>query len=277
MFSKKTMVIVGIIIIIAVNVTVISIFSKRRYSSPRPGKIALFIVSPFQGAVTTTLRFVRDVWSHYFFLVSAARENDHLKRKLSLEIQNNKQNAEVELSNARLRKLLNFQRNVTDRVLAAEVIGKDPSPWFKTVIIDKGGTDGIVKGLPVVLPKGIAGQIIEVSARHSKVLLIIDPNSAVDALVQRTRSRGLIKGNSGGRCVFQYVLRKHEIRVGDIVVSSGLDGVYPKGIQIGNVTGVVRRNAGIFQEVAVTPNVDFEKLEEVLIILNPTRSGFESD
>ena len=271
------MVIVGIIILIAVNVTVISIFSKRRYSSPRPGKIALFIVSPFQGAVTTTLRFVRDVWSHYFFLVSAARENDHLKRKLSLEIQNNKQNAEVELSNARLRKLLNFQRNVTDRVLAAEVIGKDPSPWFKTVIIDKGGTDGIVKGLPVVLPKGIAGQIIEVSARHSKVLLITDPNSAVDALVQRTRSRGLIKGSSGGRCLFQYVLRKHEIRVGDTVVSSGLDGVYPKGIQIGNVSGVVRRNAGIFQEVTVTPNVDFEKLEEVLIILNPSRSGFEND
>ena len=271
------MVIVGIIILIAVNVTVISIFSKRRYSSPRPGKIALFIVSPFQDAVTTTLRFVRGVWSHYFFLVSAARENDHLKRKLSLEIQRNKQNAEVELSNARLRKLLNFQRNVTDRVLAAEVIGKDPSPWFKTVIIDKGGTDGIVKGLPVVLPKGVAGQIIEVSARHSKVLLIIDPNSAVDALVQRTRSRGLVKGSSGGRCMFQYVLRKHEIRVGDIVVSSGLDGVYPKGIQIGNVSGVVRRNAGIFQEVAVTPNVDFEKLEEVLIILNPTRSGFESD
>ena len=271
------MVIVGIIFLIAVNITVIAIFSKQRYPSPRPGKIALFVVSPFQDAVATTLRFLRDVWSHYFFLVSAAEENDRLKRQLSLEIQKNKQNAEIELSNERLRKLLSFQRHVTDRILAAEVIGRDPSPWFKTVIIDKGTTDGIVKGLPVVLPEGIAGQIVEVSARHSKVLLIIDPNSAVDALVQRTRFRGLIKGSSGGRCLFQYVLRKHEIRVGDIVVSSGLDGVYPKGIQIGSVSGVVRRNAGIFQEVAVTPNVDFDKLEEVLIILNPNRSGFEND
>ena len=271
------MVIVGIIILIAVNVTVLSISSKRRYSSPRPGKIALFIVSPFQDATTTTLRFIRDVWFHYFFLVSVARENDRVKRTLSLEIQKNKQYSEVELSNERLRKLLSFQRNVTSRVLAAEVIGKDPSPWFKTVIIDKGSSEGIVKGLPVVIPEGIAGQIIEVSARNSKVLLIIDPNSAVDALVQRTRSRGLVKGSSSGRCLFEYVLRKHEIRVGDTVVSSGLDGVYPKGIQIGNVSGVVRRNAGIFQEVAVTPNVDFEKLEEVLVILNPSDVGFESD
>lgn len=277
MFSKKTMVIVGIIFLIAVNITVITIFSRHRYASPHPGKISLLLVSPFQDAVTTTLRFVRDVWSQYFYLVSAAKENDDLKRRLSLEIQKNKHSAEVELSNERLRKLLNFQRTVTDRVLAAEVIGKDPSPWSQTVIIDKGGRDGVVKGLPVVLPEGIAGQVIEVSTRHSKVLLIIDPNSAVDALVQRTRSRGLIKGSSGGRCLFQYVLRKHDIRVGDIVVSSGLDGVYPKGIQIGKVTGVVRRNAGIFQEVAVIPNVDFEKLEEVLIILNPNRYGFEND
>ena len=271
------MVIVGIIFLIAVNITVITIFSKQRYASPHPGKISLLLVSPFQDAVTTTLRFVRDAWSHYFYLVSASKENDELKRRLSLEIQKNKQSAEVELSNDRLRKLLNFQRTVTDRVLAAEVIGKDPSPWSQTVIIDKGGRDGVVKGLPVVLPEGIAGQVIEISARHSKVLLIIDPNSAVDALVQRTRSRGLIKGSSGGRCLFQYVLRKHDIRVGDVVVSSGLDSVYPKGIQIGKVTGVVRRNAGIFQEVAVIPNVDFEKLEEVLIILNPNRYGFEND
>ena len=99
------------------------------------------------------------------------------------------------------------------------------------------------------------------------LLLIIDPNSAVDALVQRTRSRGLIKGIVGGKCLFKYVLRKHEIRVGDAVISSGLDGVYPKGLHIGKISGVIRRNAGIFQEVTLTPFVDFEKLEQVLIML----------
>ena len=94
----------------------------------------------------------------------------------------------------------------------------------------------------------------------------------MDALVQRTRSRGLVKGGLGGECLFKYVLRKHEIRVGDTVISSGLDGVYPKGLHIGRISGVIRRNAGIFQQVTVTPYVDFEKLEQVLVMLdNPDR------
>ncbi|MBW1699185.1 MAG: rod shape-determining protein MreC [Deltaproteobacteria bacterium] len=261
--------IIGIIILLAVNITFLTISSRRRYSSYQPGRITLFIVAPFQEIVTQSLRFVRDVWNHYFFLVAVAKENQQLKRQLSIAVEKNRQLVEIELSNERLRNLLNFQKNVTERVLAAEVIGKDPSPWFKTIIVDKGSLDGVKKGLPVVIPEGIVGQVIEVSSRHSKVLLIIDTNSAVDALIQRTRFRGLIKGSIGGKCLFKYVLRKHDIRVGDTVISSGLDGVYPKGLSIGKVFGVIRRNAGIFQEVTVTPYVDFEKIEEVLIVMNP--------
>ena len=277
MFSKKTLMIAGIIILIAVNITILSISSKRRYPSYEPERITLFFVAPFQEVITRSIRFVREIWRHYFYLVAVAKENEQLQRELSLTIEKNRQLAEIEFSNQRLRNLLSFQRNVTDHVLAAEVIGKDPSPWFKTIIIDKGSFDDIEKGLPVVIPEGIVGQIISVSSRHSKVLLIIDPNSAADALIQRTRSRGLIKGSLGGRCLFQYALRKHDIRVGDTVISSGLDGVYPKGLQIGKVSGVVRRNAGIFQEVTVTPYVDFEKIEEVLVVMNPRLHEFVSE
>jgi rod shape-determining protein MreC len=122
-----------------------------------------------------------------------------------------------------------------------------------------------------VVPKGIAGQVTEVSSHYSKVLLIIDPNSAVDALVQSDRARGIIKGDAAGRCLFKYVLRKNDIAVGDIVVSSGLDGVFPKGLAVGKVSSIFKPKAGIFQEVTVTPYVDFEKLEEVLVVLNPKR------
>ena len=268
------MVIVGIIVLIAVNITVLSISSKRRYTSPRPGKIALFFVSPFQDAVTSTIRFVRNVWSHYFFLVSIAEENDQLKRTLSIEVQKNKQYSEVELANERLRRLLSFQPQAADQVLAAEVIGKDPSSWFKTIIIDKGSSDGIMKGLPVVIPEGIAGQIIEVSGRHSKVLLIIDPNSAVDALVQRTRARGIIQGSSTGMCIFNYVSSKDDVKVGDKIVASGLDGVFPKGQRIGAVKSLLKRESAIFHEVTVLPYIDFEKLEEVLVLLTPPKLEF---
>jgi len=110
--------------------------------------------------------------------------------------------------------------------------------------------------------------VVEASGRYAKVLLLIDPNSAIDALVQRTRARGIVKGGGAGYCVFDYVLRKHEINVGDTVVSSGLDGVFPKGLRVGRVSEIVRLNAGIFQKVSVTPYVNFEVLEEVFIIFD---------
>lgn len=201
----------------------------------------------------------------YFDLVSVSRENQVLRELLDRAVQRNHDLLEVELSNQRLRDLLNFRKNIPGRFIAAEVVSRDPSAWFQTVIIDKGRGEGITKGLPVVVSKGIVGQITDVSAHRSKVLLVIDRNSAVDALVQRTRARGIIEGKSTRQCVLKYVLRKDDVKVGDVVISSGLDGVYPKGLQIGHVSSVVKRSSGIFQEVMVTPTVDFEKLEEVLV------------
>ncbi|MBN1930559.1 MAG: rod shape-determining protein MreC [Desulfobacterales bacterium] len=269
------MVVCGIILI-AVNIIILSVTSKNRNSSNSTGRIGITLVAPFQEVAAHLLRFAEDIWNQYFFLVSVAEENADLKRALSRAIEKNNQCKEISLSNIRLRKLLNFQKKIANKFLSAEVIGKDPSPWFKSIIIDKGQYDGVKKGLPVVIPEGIAGQVIDVSAHYSKVLLIIDQNSAVDVMIQRTRARGIIKGESKGQCLLKYVLRKHDIRVGDVVVSSGLDGVFPKGLRVGYVSGVIRRNAGIFQEVTVNPYIDFEKLEEVLVILNPPKHVFVS-
>ena len=219
-------------------------------------------------AFSTVVRFVRGIWNHYFDLVQTAQENDRLKRQLNRALEKNTNYHEIELANDRLRKLLDFKQSVDLDVVSAEVIGKDPSPWFKSVIIDKGRVDGVDIGFPVVVPQGIVGQVTDASAYYAKVLLIIDQNSAVDGLVQRTRARGIIKGAPGGGCIFKYVLRKHEIDVPDTIVSSGLDGVFPKGLRIGQVAKVVKHNSGIFQEVTVTPFADFEKIEEVLVIVN---------
>lgn len=274
MFSKKMVMIVGAVALIVVNIIILSVNSSR-YSSYGSWRIAIFFIAPFQKTVTQSVQFLKNIWGHYFFLVSVAQENDNLKKAINQAIDKNNKYREVEISNFRLRNLLNFRETMTNQVLVAEVISQDPSPWFKTIIIDKGKSDGVEKGLPVVVPEGIAGQIIDISYNYSKVLLIIDPNSAVDVLVQRTRDRGLIKGESYGRCLSKYVLRKHDVKVGDTVVSSGLDGVFPKGLRVGCVTEIVKRNSGIFQEVTVMPYVDFEKLEEVLIVLDSPKHDFD--
>ncbi len=268
--------IVLVVFLIAASIILLSITVRRPSASSGTGRIFVAMMGPFQTAATRSIRSLRDIWKHYFFLVSVAKDNDYLQKELNQAVELNNQCSEIRLSNLRLRSFLNFHKTETDKVVAAEVIGKDSSPWFKTVIIDKGVADGVEKGMPVVIPEGIVGQVIDASNQYSKVLLIIDINSAVDALVQRSRARGIVKGRSVGRCFFKYVLRKNDVEVGDTVVSSGLDGVYPKGLRIGNVAGVVKRSFGIFQEVIIMPCVDFDKLEEVLVVLNPPDHEFVS-
>ncbi|MGD8290928.1 MAG: rod shape-determining protein MreC [Desulfobacterales bacterium] len=275
MFSRKMVLIVGFIVLIAVNIIGLSVTS-RRSTSFGIERIALSAIAPFQELVTRSLRFTRDIWRHYFYLVTISRLNQVLIQELNQAVEDQNKWHETELANDRLRNLIDFQKNISEHVVAAEVIGKDPSAWFKTVIIDKGKTDGLTRGLPVVIAQGIVGQVVEVSAHYSKVMLIVDSNSAVDSLVQRTRARGVIKGESTDQCRLDYVLRKNDVRIGDIVVSSGLDGVYPKGLRIGLVSQVTAHDADIFHELIITPFVDFEKLEEVLVILEVQKHDWAS-
>jgi len=268
MFSKRTVIFILVIAFIAVNVTLLSVSSRRQQAAYGPGRIALPLVAPIQEALILSIRYLKDIWRNYFLLVSVSRENENLRKDLGEEIRRNNEMREVALENARLRRLLDFKKALIPPDLPAEVISNDPSPWFQSVMVDRGSLDGVEKGMPVVVPTGIAGLVIDVSLRYAKVLLVVDQNSAVDALIQKSRARGIIKGHPDSGCSLQYVLRKHDVAIGDRVVTSGLDGVFPKGLPIGSVSKVIKRNSGIFQEIAVKPHVDFEGLEEVLILLN---------
>jgi len=269
MFSKRMILIAVVILLVAVNVILLTITGKQTQAPSGLGRGALIIVSPFQKQLTVFVQSVKDIWNQYFFLISAAQENQRLKKELGLSLEQLNRCSETALANDRLRHLLGFKPDIHRPMIAAQVVGKDPSSWSKTIIVNKGVQDGIQQSDPVVIPEGIVGVVVEVSAHYAKVLLLIDPNSAVDALVQQTRARGIVKGGGAGYCVFDYVLRKHGISVGDTVVSSGLDGVFPKGLRIGRISEIVRLNAGIFQKVSLTPYVDFEILEEVYIISDP--------
>ena len=266
MFSRKTVFILAGILLLTVNLVMLAVTTRRPAASGL-GRVMIAFVAPFQEVATRVVKTIQDGWWNYFFLVSVAHENQRLLKELGTSRQKIIQQSELEFENQRLRELLGFKRSLPSPVIAAEIIGKDPSAWFKTVIIDKGSTDGLRRGLPAVSPLGVVGQIIEVSARQSRLMLIIDRNSGADALVQRTRARGIVKGTSQDDCYLDYVLHADDVRVGDLVVSSGFDGVYPKGLLIGTVTAVDFKGGDFFKDVQITPAVDFDKLEEVLIIL----------
>lgn len=275
MFSRRILTVAAAIAIIFI-MAVFLVFTSRRSTYPISGGAAgILIVAPVQDLFVSSARFVKQAWYNYFFLVSTAEQNKTLKAELQRLVAENNRCKEIELANQRLRGLLNFYKAFDIRVFAAEVIARDPSGWFKTIIIDKGSTDGVRKRMPVVVAAGVVGQVIDVSLYYSKVLLLVDKNSAVDGLCQRTRARGVVKGGEeNDLCDFIYVLRTSDVSVGDTIISSGLDGIYPKGLPLGRVSGVVKKNYGMFQAVELEPFVNFDKLEEVLVVLNQPQHDF---
>jgi rod shape-determining protein MreC len=165
-----------------------------------------------------------------------------------------------------LKRLLQFREKISASAIAAEVIGQDPSSWFKSVTINKGEKDGVKKGMAVISPEGVIGQILKTSPSHSTVLLITDYNSAIDSIIQRTRAKAIVEGKAENRCQLKYLLRSEDVIVGDIVVTSGLGGNFPKGLMVGEIRKVDRKEHGIFQYAELVPSVDLTKLEEILII-----------
>lgn len=268
MFSRNLLIFVAVALFLAINFIVITTSSRDTLPVSGIERITISVVSPFQKALTSSFQFTKEIWDTYFLAVLAVNENMQLKQKLSRSVEIKTQNDELVLENIRLKKFVNFTDQVPDTYVAAQIIARDPSPWFKTVMIDKGAKDGLAKGSPVLVSEGIVGQLIEVAPHYSRVLLIIDRNSAVDALVQDSRVRGIIKGNNEDMCSFVYALRKDEVKEGEMIVSSGLDQVFPKGLRIGRISKVTKVHSQLFQDITIETSVDFDKIEEVLVLIN---------
>jgi rod shape-determining protein MreC len=265
MFSRKMLIAVGVMLFVAINLVVISMTSRQALQVNSPEKVLITLTAPFQLGFQKIISANVSVWQTYFASVSAAKENKVLKKQLALVEQIENQNQELARENARLKKFVEFTASDPGTHVAARVIARDPSPWFKTIMIDKGEKHGLEKNAPVLVPEGIVGQITKVSQNYSRVLLITDRNSAVDALVQTTRARGMVKGSSENSCIFVYALRKEEIQAGETIVTSGLDQVFPKGLKIGTVLDVHKDPSQLFQDIRIQTSVDFDTLEEVLV------------
>ncbi|MBU4152737.1 MAG: rod shape-determining protein MreC, partial [Proteobacteria bacterium] len=229
-------------------------------------RLAFDLLAPLQGILTESGQFVSGFWDRYVSLVGVSEENERLREEIKRYVAINAETREAVATNVRLSQLLDLSHSIDDPTLTAQVIGRDPALWFKTMTIDKGITAGVEKGMPVVTVEGVVGQVINVSPRFSKVLLAVDPNSAIDAIVQSTRSLGIIKGNGQGYRL-EYVLKEKLVAGDDLVITSGMGGVFPKGLLIGTVTDVGKDRRGMFHSIAVKPAVDFRELEYVTIIL----------
>lgn len=269
MFSKKTIVIAGLMFLVALNGMVFS-FNYIRKSAFYPAAVetALFFTSPLQEGVSRTTGFAENVWSRYFSLVSTARENERLRRQLAETKNQLHLMREIALHQDRLESMLSFKADLAHETIIADVVGRESSAWYQSVVINKGRADGVEIGYPVIIPEGVVGRVTGVSNRYAKVQLMIDRNSALDAMVQRTRARGIVQGLSSSVCQFEFALHRADIGTGDIVITSGYDGVFPKGLRVGRVSKIVKRRSGVFQEIEITPFVDFHRLEEVMVMLD---------
>jgi len=230
-------------------------------------KIMMEPISAMQNGVTRIVDSGGSVWSDYVALIGVREENKRLRAELQRSEAVINEFREAAATNVRLAKLLEMKESLPPPTLTAQVIGKDPSQWFKTIIINRGSSDGVRKGMPVVTAEGVVGQVKNTSLDYSKVLLANDPNSAIDVLIQESRVQGIIKGNGKGGFSLQYVLKNYEINKGDRIITSGVGGVFPKGLSAGTVTSAVKGKRGMFQHIEVEPDVDFSKLEYLIVIM----------
>ncbi|RJP57846.1 MAG: rod shape-determining protein MreC [Deltaproteobacteria bacterium] len=264
---RRYRVIVITVSLCIVAILLISLNIKERKKPHLFEEIIFEVSSPFQKTIQSTVKGVKTLWGNYVFLVNLKKENTVLNKTINALKEENLRLREAAIANIRLRKLLLFKEEFTSPMVPAEVIGEDPSSWFKTIILDKGSKDGIEKKMAVVTSEGMIGCVIEVSISVSKVLLSTDHSSAIDVMVQRTRAKGILEGRVNQTCQLKYVSRADDVRMGDDIISSGLGGIFPKGLLLGRVSKIKREGSGLFQYVEVTPSVDFAKLEEVFIVV----------
>jgi rod shape-determining protein MreC len=219
-----------------------------------------------QVALQTANSWVKDIQESRLTIGGYRAENERLRKRIvDLEAERNRL-LEAQATNQRLQQLLELRGQLPTAGISASVIAVSASSWFKSCMLDKGSADGIRKGMAVLTPLGALGRVIELTSQTAKVLLIIDPNSGVDVVVQRTRVRGIVSGSLENGPIMKYVKHGEDIHVGDRLITSGSDGVFPKGIMVGAVTSVRKQTVGLFQQITVLPAVTLDATEQVLVV-----------
>lgn len=230
-------------------------------------QLTLDLVGPLQNTVTRSLSGVAAVKNDYLALFDVREDNKRLTALVDKYMQELNERRESYHKFKHYEELLEFKKQEGFGLITARVVGKDPALWFQTIIIDRGSEDDVVEGMVVLSPSGVIGQVIHTSDNYSKVLLANAPSSAIDAMVQKNRVRGILKGAGPNGFVLEYVLKNADVAEGDYIVTAGIGGIFQSGIPLGQVSAVRSLERGMFLEIEVRPSVDFQKLEVVFIDL----------
>ncbi len=231
---------------------------------------------PAVRAVSGAVGSLVSLWNSYVDLRDIRGENLGLHARLDRLEEAGRRGEEFRRENLRLRELLDLRENLEIPSLAAEVLTMGFAGQARTALIDRGSRDGVRRNMPVVNRQGVVGRIIAVGGSVAKVQLVIDPNSGVAGVLQRTRGQGMALGMGERGCRLEYVSELESVEVGDVVVTSGLDRIFPKGFTIGVVSSVDEGDQ-LTKSILIRPEVDFHRLEEVLVLLTKEEPGSEAE
>ncbi|MBP2653281.1 MAG: mreC: rod shape-determining protein MreC [Firmicutes bacterium] len=267
--DKKTVV---LIIAVLTVFLLASLAARGKYRFDVSEQIITVVLAPMEYVVAKVGYSIKHMTTSVSDIISVYQDNQTLKTENEGLRANINQSAEIQAENTRLRALLDYKKTAPqfDYVIAT-VVARDPSTWSNVIVINRGAKDGLTKDMPVVTPHGLVGNLVEVYASTAKVQLILDPRSAVGSLVQRTDSRvaAIIEGSSARPATPRMVnlARDADVVKGDVIITSGLGGIYPKGLVVGEVSDVVDEAGGLLKYAALKTAVDFDRLEEVMVIV----------
>jgi rod shape-determining protein MreC len=244
-------------------------------------KAVVTISAPVQWIVRGTVEGIINVWNRYVYLVGAEEQNLAMAEELGRLRGALSRDEEMRLENERLKSLLQVRQRATGvPMVHAQIIAMASTPLFRSVRLDRGTNDGVRVGSAVVNADGVVGRVAAVAMQWSDVMLLVDANSSTDVLVQRTRARARVRGFGGDRELgiqVEYLSRTADVEPGDVLVTSGVGEVFPKGLRVGRVTATETRSFGLYQNATIEPAVDIRKLEDVLVVVGrwPEGTTFE--
>lgn len=269
-FLRKNQVALSACFCLLLSIYILIAAARGQLKNEPLGALLMWILRPLQAVSQGAVNWIADFGENYDTLTGFRAENERLRRRIqNLEIERQKL-LEAEATNRQLKQLLDFRSHLPAGAVTASIIANSAASWFQSCQIDKGSADGVRKGMAVVTPLGVVGQVVAVTPRAAKVLLLTDPNSGIDVLVQRTRSRGIVSGSLENGTVLKYMKRSEDVQEGDRLITSGMDGIFPKGLMVGTVIKVRKQHLGLFQFVEVLPAVQTARTENVLVVAADT-------
>jgi rod shape-determining protein MreC len=243
----------------------------RGHSTPTAEALG-FITTPIQSGLARVNRGAVNIWSTYLDWKNVRAENRRLREENQQLRVDSLQVSETSTENQRLRRLLALQERLPLSTVSAEIIAREWGGWVRSLTVNRGRGDKVARLTAVISPEGLIGRVMEVRSGASVIQVLTDPASTVGAHVVRTRTSGIVEGDPRGTMRLKYMAREGGgIQVGDLVVSSGAGGVFPRGIPVGRVRAIDDRGSALFHYAVLTPVVDFARVDEVLLLTGDTR------